>query len=112
TFVVEMVVFIIFIITSIYMISSAELVEDEPEHLTYEMTEVAGFTLFLNIVVTVWSLVFINGIQYMTLAGAVSSWYFAKPIRAHRWEVGKTVFLRYLDKYLIDFNEIWRVVSK
>lgn len=79
TFVADTVIITLWLTTTIYMFSAGELTKDPlTNQMTYELTAGTSMTIFYNSVITIWSLFFVGGLQYMVIGGAVSDWYFAR----------------------------------
>ncbi|XP_063925730.1 choline transporter-like protein 1 isoform X2 [Zophobas morio] len=75
---IQVVVFIAAIVNISYMSNSTTPTKRDENKYTYELSAVAIFTMVFNIIVTLWFMRFLAGIQYMTVAGGVARWYFSK----------------------------------
>ncbi|XP_018567651.1 choline transporter-like protein 2 [Anoplophora glabripennis] len=105
TFFADTIIITLWLTTTIYMCSAGELTADpETDVMTYELSDGTSVTIFYNSVITVWSLYFVSGLQYMVIGGAVSEWYFAndksylcQPVRrsfkvAYKFHMGTLFF--------------------
>lgn len=76
-FLVELIVFVLFITALAYMFSAGVLTEVQEGFLVYLPNIVMRFSVIFCFWMTFWVCQFLVGIQYMVIAGAVAKWFFA-----------------------------------
>lgn len=60
------------------MISYGHLVKVSSEFYVFEPDNIWIFTIAFNVVVVMWLNVFLSGVEFMVVSGAVSHWYFTR----------------------------------
>lgn len=71
-------VFILWITSTVFMFLAGKLTELDPGYLEYKMDGIMSIAIFYALVVYIWVSEFIIGCQYMIISGGVAAWFFTR----------------------------------